>query len=135
VPLVSAGAIAALDIVLSLVLKETALRVSGLAYANSIAFTAGMILLLVLARRRLGPLGARPILVTLGKAVLGSIPMAALLVGFLRWKPDLWVQGGSLRATGLIAAAAAACVGLTVLFYIVLRVPYLTDLVRWRRTS
>ena len=134
VPLVSAGAIALLDIILSLILKETALRVSGLAYANSIAFTLGMILLVVLARRRLGPVGARQILWTLGKSVLGSIPMAALLIVFHWWKPDLWVRGGSLRATALIAAVAAACVGVTVLMYVVLRVPYLTDLVRRRRS-
>jgi putative peptidoglycan lipid II flippase len=135
VPLVSAAMIAVLDIILSLILKETALRVSGLAYANSIAFTAGMILLVVLARRRLGRLGARQILATLGKSVLGSVPMAVLLVCFLRWQPDLWVRGGSLRATALIAAVAAACVGLTVLMYLVLRVPYLTDLVRRQRSK
>jgi putative peptidoglycan lipid II flippase len=135
VPLASAGLIAVLDIVLSLVLKETPLRVSGLAYANTIAFTAGMILLVLLARRRLGPLGARRILVTLGKAVLGSVPMAVLLVAFLRWKPDLWVHGGSLGATALIAAAATACVGLTICMYVVLRVPYLTDLFKRRRMS
>jgi hypothetical protein len=88
----------------------------------------------VLARRRLGPLGGAQILATLGKAVLGSAPMAVLLVLFLRWKPDLWIRGGSLRSTALIAAAAAACLGLTVLAYAALRVPYLTDLVRRRRT-
>ena len=83
VPIVSAGVIAVIDIILSLILKETPLRVSGLAYANSIAFTAGMVLLGVLARQRLGGLGAGPILLTLGKSVLGSLPMAALLLLFL----------------------------------------------------
>ena len=135
VPLASAGIIAVVDIILSLVLKETSLRVSGLAYANTISFTVGMVILGVLARRRLGPLGARSILVTLGKAVAGSIPMAVLLEAFLLWKPDLWVHGGSLRATALIAATAAVCVGLTVLMYVLLRVPYLTDLLKRRRMS
>ena len=135
VPLASAGIIAVLDIILSLVLKETRLRVSGLAYANTISFTVGMVLLAVLARRRLGPLGARSILVTLLKAVAGSVPMALLLEAFLWWKPELWVHGGSLRATALIAAAAAAGVGLTVAMYVALRVPYLTDLLRRRRLS
>jgi len=135
VPLASAGLIALLDIVLSLILKETPLRVSGLAYANSIAFTAGMILLVVLARRRLGPLGARQIFGTLGKSVLGSVPMAGLLVVFLRWKPELWVHGGSLRSTAIIAAATAGCVGVTILMYTALRVPYLTDLMRRKRSG
>jgi hypothetical protein len=61
--------------------------------------------------------------------------MAALLVGFRLWKPDIWVHGGSLRATALIAAVCAACVGVTVLMYMALRVPYLTDLVRRRRSE
>jgi putative peptidoglycan lipid II flippase len=135
VPLVSAGSIAALDIALSLVLKETPLRVSGLAYANSISFTAGMAMLLILARRRLGALGARQILVSLGKSVAASLPMAALLVAFLRWKPDMWIHGGGLRATAAITAVCAACVGLTVLMYVVLRVPFLTDLARRQRRS
>ena len=135
VPLVSAVSIAALDIILSLILKETPLRVSGLAYANSIAFTAGSIMLLVLARRRLGRFDGRKIIVTLGKSVIGSIPMTVLLVGFLQWKPDLWVHGGALRSTGLIAAACVASVGLTVVMYLALRVPYLTDLLRRRRIA
>ncbi|MGA2640077.1 MAG: murein biosynthesis integral membrane protein MurJ [Spirochaetia bacterium] len=135
VPLASAGSIAVLDIILSLILKETVLRVSGLAYANSIAFTAGMVMLVILAGRRLGPLNGGQILLTLGKSVLGSMPMAALLIGFLRWKPDLWMHGGSLRATALIAAVCAASIGATTLMYLILRVPYLTDLVRRRRSE
>jgi putative peptidoglycan lipid II flippase len=133
VPLVSAGIIAVIDITLSLILKETRLRVSGLAYANTIAFTVGMILLIVLARRRLGGIGLRPIMATLAKSVLGSFPMAVLLILFLRWKPDLWMRGGSLRATAQIAAVVTACVGVTILMYVVLRVPYLADLLRRRR--
>jgi putative peptidoglycan lipid II flippase len=133
VPLVSAGSIAILDIVLSLILKETPLRVSGLAYANSIAFTLGTIMLVILARRRLGPFGGRRIAAMLGKATVGSIPMAALIILFLRWQPDLWVHGGSFRGTALIAAVCALSVGLTVAMYLVMRVPYLTDLVKRRR--
>jgi putative peptidoglycan lipid II flippase len=135
VPIGSAGLIAAVDIALSLVLKETPLRVSGLAYANSIAFTAGMLALGVLARRRLGGIGMKAITFTLGKALVGSLPMAALLVLFRQWRPDLWMEGGSLKATLLIAAAVAASVGLTLLMYAALRVPFLTDLFRKRRTA
>jgi putative peptidoglycan lipid II flippase len=135
VPVASAGFIAAIDIVLSLILKETPLRVSGLAYANSIAFTAGMVLLAVLARRRLGGIGIRSIAVSFAKALAGSAPMALLLVLFLRWKPDLWLRGGSLRATLAIAAVAAACVGATLLAYVALRIPFLSDLFRRRRKT
>jgi len=133
VPLASAALIAAVDIALSLVLKETPLRVSGLAYANTIACTLGMILLLVLARGRLGRIGLGQICVTLVKSVVGSLPMAAILFLFLRWKPDLWEHGGRLAATGLIAAVCALCVAVTLLMYVILRIPFLADLLKRRR--
>ncbi|MGA2479316.1 MAG: murein biosynthesis integral membrane protein MurJ [Spirochaetia bacterium] len=135
VPVGSAGLIAVIDIVLSLILKETPLRVSGLAYANSIAFTAGMVALGIIARRRLGGIGMKAITLTLGKAVIGSLPMAALLLIFRWWKPDLWMHGGSLQATLLIAAAVAMGVALTIGMYAALRVPFLTDLFRRRRPA
>jgi putative peptidoglycan lipid II flippase len=135
VPVASAGFIAVIDIILSLILKETPLRVTGLAYANSIAFTAGMVLLLVLARRRLGGLGIRSIALSLGKALAGSAPMAFLLLLFLRWQPDLWMRGGSFRATLVIGAVAAACVGATLLAFFALRIPFLADLIRRRRKT
>jgi putative peptidoglycan lipid II flippase len=133
IPLASAALVAALDIVLSLILKETPLRVSGLAYANSIAFTVGMVFLAFLARGRLGGIGLRSIVVTLGKSVTGSLPMTAVLAAFLIWKPDLWVHGGSLRATALIAAVVLVGAGLTVVMYVLLRVPFLADLLAHRR--
>jgi len=135
IPLASAGFIAVIDIVLSLVLKETPLRVSGLAYANSIAFSAGTVLLAALARRRLGAMGLGPLLATLGKTVLGTVPMAALLVVLLRWKPDLWMRGGSFRGTAAIAAVVAACVAVTLLSYAALRIPFLSELLRRRKRA
>ncbi len=133
IPVVSAAGIAAVDICFSLVLKETPLRVAGLAWANSIAFTGGMIFLAVLVRRRVGPIGSRALVVTCLKAVVGSIPMAVLLVLFRLWKPDLWRRGGSLSATAVIVAVAAACVGVTIVMYLLLRVPFLADIFRRRR--
>ncbi len=134
VPLASAGLIAVVDIGLSLVLKETPLRVSGLAYANSISFVAGTALLVVLARRRLGAIGLRPILSIAGKSLVGTLPMTALLVLVGRLWPDLWARGGSARGTLMIAAVVAACVLLTLLSYAALRIPFLAELLhRWKR--
>ncbi|HVP17465.1 MAG TPA: murein biosynthesis integral membrane protein MurJ [Spirochaetia bacterium] len=133
VPLVSAAVVAVIDIALSLVLKETPLRVSGLAYANSIAFTAGVAMLGIVARRRLGGIGFARIAAALGKSLLGSIPMAAFLLAFLSWKPDLWVTGGSIRGVAWIAAAALVSVALTLAVYLVLKVPFLADVIARRR--
>jgi putative peptidoglycan lipid II flippase len=135
VPLASAGFVAALDIVLSLILKRTALRVSGLAWANSISFFAGTILLVWIARRRLGSLGGRSVVAMLGKSVLGTLPMAVLLVLVVRFMPDLWLRGGTGGATILIAAIVAACLGLTLAAYALLRIPFLSELLRRRRRT
>ncbi len=133
VPLVSAAVVAVIDITLSLVLKETPLRVSGLAYANSIAFAAGMLMLGIMARRRLGGIGLRGVAVALGKSLLGSVPMAAFLILFLAWKPDLWVRGGSIAGVAWIAAAALVSVAFTLAVYLVVKVPFLADVIARRR--
>ena len=125
--------VAVIDIALSLILKETPLRVSGLAYANSIAFTVGALMLAVFARRRLGGIGARSVARALGKSVLGSVPMATFIMLFQSWKPGLWAHGGSLRGVAWIAAAALVAVALTLVVYLVLRVPFLADVIARRK--
>jgi len=133
VPLVSAAFVAVIDVGLSLVLKETPLRVSGLAYANSVAFTAGTVMLAVMARRRLGGLGLRSLASAVGKSLLGSIPMAAFLVLFQAWKPMLWTRGGGIRGVAWIAAACIVSVLLTLGVYVILKVPFLADVIARRR--
>ncbi len=135
VPLVSAVFIAAIDILLSLYLKETRLRVSGLAYANSIAFTAGAILLALLARRKLGKIDLGPILSIVGKSAAGCIPMTIVLIAAQRLLPDLWLRAGSFRGALAVAGVAAGCVVLTVAAYAALRIPFLTELLKRRRKA
>jgi len=133
VPLASSAFVAVIDIVLSLILKETPLRVSGLAYANSVAFLAGTVMLGIMARRRLGGLGLRSIVTSIGKSLVGSIPMGVFIILFLAWKPDLWTRGGSLRGAAWIAAAALVSVLLTLAVYLILRVPFLADMIARRK--
>ena len=132
-PLASALLVAVVDIGLSLWLKETRLRVAGLAVANSAAFTAGFVFLAVLARRRIGSFGPARILVGVGKAIAASLPLAGLLAASRRLWPDLWRAGGSLvnsgRIVGILVAAALA----TLAMFALLRMPFVTELVRSRR--
>ena len=74
VPLASAGLVAPLDIALSLVLKKTPLRVSGLAVCQFLSLLRGTIFACLLARRRLGPGRHRPIASMLGRSLLGYTP-------------------------------------------------------------
>lgn len=132
-PLASALLVAVVDIGLSLWLKETRLRAAGLAVANSAAFTVGLVFLAVLARRRIGPYGGRRILAGAGKAVAASLPLAGLLAASRTLWPDLWRAGGSLANAGRVVAILALGVLATLAMFALLRMPFVTELLRSRR--
>ena len=104
-PLVGAAIVSALDVALSLWLKETVLEVSGLAVANSVAFTVGFVFLCWKARRRLGSLKGRKLARTSGRLAAAMGPFAAFLWGYLRVTGPWWTLGSSLRNLLLLAGA------------------------------
>jgi putative peptidoglycan lipid II flippase len=125
VPLASALIVAVVDIAFSLILKQTRLRVAGLAYANSIAFTAGLAFLIVKARESLGSLASRRILAAAGKSLVASLPMAAFLIAFVWLKPDLWLNGGTIATIAWAGGAVLVSILLTLLMFLLLDVPVL----------
>ena len=131
--LASAIVVSVVDIGLSLWLKETPLRTSGLAVANSAAFAVGLVYLGIAARRRLGPLGAGRLLAGAGKAVAASLPLAGILVGARALWPELWRAGGTIvnagRVVGILGVGALA----TLAMFALLKMPFVTELVRARR--
>jgi putative peptidoglycan lipid II flippase len=132
-PLLGASIVSAIDIALSLWLKQTALRVSGLAVANSAAFTVGIVFLGWMARARLGSLGGRMLLRTAGRVAAAMVPFSAFLWGYLRVSAPWWTGGSSLRNLAFLAAGFAA--GAAILFgmYWLLKVEMLRDVVRrWK---
>jgi putative peptidoglycan lipid II flippase len=68
------------DIFLSLWLKETPLRVVGLAIANSAAFSLGLPLMVLFARQKLGRIGGRDLLGTATRTIIAVAPPALMLV-------------------------------------------------------
>jgi putative peptidoglycan lipid II flippase len=131
-PLASALLVAAVDIGLSLWLKETRLRAAGLAVANSAAFTAGLTFLALVARRRIGAFGALRLLSGAGKAVAASLPLAGLLAVSRRLLPDLWRQGGRLGNAGIVVGILVLAAAATLGMFAVLRMPFATELLRGR---
>jgi putative peptidoglycan lipid II flippase len=81
-PFLIALLITALDVSLSLWLKETYLRVMGLAIANSIAFTVGFCLMVYFAYRRLGELDGRRVITSATRILFALVPSSAVLVGY-----------------------------------------------------
>lgn len=97
------------------VLAVFELRHVGLALSTSVAATVNLVLLAVFLRYRLGPLGGRELLGSLGRSLAASLVMVVpvrAVAGLADWTNDgLLVRVGILGAavaTGLAAFAAAA---------------------------
>ena len=123
-PFLAALAVAAIDVPLALLLRETGLRVAGLAVANSVAFAAGAVLLLAAARKRLHRLaGARA--ANYGARVLAAnAGLALLLAGVDAATGPWWQPGSTWQNAALIVAIAAVAVAVTLVLYRALRLAW-----------
>ncbi|MBN1835365.1 MAG: murein biosynthesis integral membrane protein MurJ [Spirochaetales bacterium] len=132
-PLVGALIVSALDIGFSLWLKETRLQVSGLAVANSIAFTAGLLFLTWRARRALGSLNGRMLARTASRVAVSMVPFVLFLWGYLRLTPGWWAPASSVRSLVGVALGLAVGAGIVLGMYWLLRVEMLRDVLkRWK---
>ncbi|MEJ2662711.1 MAG: murein biosynthesis integral membrane protein MurJ [Spirochaetia bacterium] len=130
-PAIVAVVIMVTDIVFSLLLMNTPLRVTGLAVANSIAFTVGVGILLYLARRRLGRLDGKKILVTGIKTVIAMVPLLAVIFCYLYLVRGM-IHFPQLAFIYVIFVVFFICVlamGVTALMYVLLKVDIFYDLV------
>ncbi len=133
-PFIVALILAVVDVGLSLWLKETRLRVGGIALANSISFTVGVSLLLVLVRRKLEKLEEKRILLTFAKVTVSTIPAAGILVLFNHVLGPWWEDGRTLYGFLLVFVAAILFSGVVIGGYFVTKVEMLKDLTgRFRR--
>ena len=133
-PFIVALILAVVDVGLSLWLKETRLRVGGIALANSISFTVGVSLLLVLVRRKLEKLEEKRILLTFVKVTVSTIPAAGVLILFHYVLGPWWEDGRTLYGFLLVFIAAVLFSGVVIGGYVVTKVEMLKDLTgRFRR--
>ncbi|UCG00162.1 MAG: murein biosynthesis integral membrane protein MurJ [Spirochaetaceae bacterium] len=134
-PLIGALVVSVSDILLSLWLKETRLRVTGLAVANSIAFTGGFILLLVWTRMTLGTLRRRAIFLTVGRMAASLLPFVAFILLYNRFSRQFWTPGSSLRNLFLLLAQVLAGAAILLGMYWLLGVEVVKDLRRRKGRS
>jgi putative peptidoglycan lipid II flippase len=88
------------------------LRHGGIALAGSVSALVNTMLLYVLLRRRIGPMGTRLLATSLGKTVLATLAMAAILVlpVYLGWFDGLRGIDLGIRLLPVIAAAVVVYV-------------------------
>jgi putative peptidoglycan lipid II flippase len=133
-PLIAALVVSASDILLSLWLRQTSLRVTGLAVANSIAFTGGFILLLIWTRKKLGHLRRAAIARTVGRMAASLLPFTGFILIYNRATRSLWTSGSSLVNLVLLLAEAIAAAGILLGMYRLLGVEVVEELMRRRKT-
>jgi len=131
-PALTALVVLTIDVALSLVLKETVLRVAGLAVANSVAFTTGALVLLFFSRRSLNGLDGTAIFTTVGKATAATVPALVVLLVFRQRWGLLWQSGSTLPNLGMLLAAGLLSAGIVVMLYWALRIEAVSILLKRR---
>lgn len=117
IPFITALLICLIDIVLSLILKETKLRVTGLALANTIAFTVGFFILLILSRKSLVRLNGLLIIKSTGKVLISVIPASIISIYLVSLIGDSWMTGGTLINFGIVIFITFVWLLVTVFMY------------------
>jgi putative peptidoglycan lipid II flippase len=131
-PLFAALVVSAVDVLLSLGLRRTALQVRGLAVANSVAFTIGFLILLAAARRVLGRMEGRAILRTCWRLAISLVPFTAFLIGFRFVTRAVWQAGSSWGSLALLLGGAGASAAILLGMYWITGVEVLRDVIRRR---
>ena len=132
-PLIVSAIVSVIDIILSLWLKETPLRVTGLAVANSIAFTLGFLVLLIRASLKLGGLNGKMILNTVRRLILSMLPFSAFIWAYLHFTGPVWTSGSSIRNLILVLIALVLGAGIVLVMYYVTGLEILQDIIKVRR--
>ncbi|RKX78499.1 MAG: murein biosynthesis integral membrane protein MurJ [Spirochaetes bacterium] len=107
------------DIILSIWLKETSLHVVGLALANTISFSLGFLLMIIIARKRLGHIEGRKILNTAFKIFVSAIPSIIFILGYLRITGDWWKSVSSIRSFSLLLGCGGGAILILIAMYYV----------------
>lgn len=131
-PFIFAVIVAAVDIGFSLWLKETRLRVTGLALANTIGFTLGFIISILTARKRVGGLDLKPILITLIKVLISTLTAVVILFVVKEVLGDWWSGGSSILGFGILLLEGVLALGVILGLFFLFRVDIFTSMLKKR---
>ena len=128
-PLMATVTVCILDVFLSLWLKETGLRVAGLAVANSLSFTFGFILLLVLSKKKLGRIDGKRIAKTGGKIFAAMIPVCISMYLFLFATKNRWTEDNSVSNIVLLLILMIIWSAVTLGMYLFMKIDIVKALI------
>ncbi len=118
-PLLISIFVSVTDIILSLFLKETYLRVGGLAVANSVSFTLGFLVQILIIKGRINLGSIKGSLMLLIKALIALLPMTLILLFFKLFIDSFWTDYNSLQNfLALSFVIVVSVVSLLFMYYI-----------------
>ncbi len=121
------------DVILSIFLKETSLRVSGLALSNTIAFTTGALILLIMIIKKLDYIDGKRILKTFYKVILTGAIMLFCMLLYRSMIETVWLDGGIFIKIILFVAGIIICCSSVLIFYTLFRVEMVKVFLKRRR--
>ncbi|WP_020613620.1 murein biosynthesis integral membrane protein MurJ [Sediminispirochaeta bajacaliforniensis] len=107
-PFIVACVVATVDIILSLILKETVLGVTGLAVANSISFTVGFLILIFFAAKKLRGFDSKMVFSTIKKVFLSMIPFLLFAYAANTYLGGWWATGSNIK--GVVCLGVEFCI-------------------------
>ena len=134
VPLIAACLAFVVDISFALWLKETRLRVVGIAAANSISFTVGLVYLYSTASRSIGKIGLVEILPTIGKVTLSLAPTVTWILAFRSLTGEWWREGSSLGNFARLCFVGLGAIGILASMYYLLKMD-IVDVIRRKKSG
>ena len=122
-----------LDILLSIILKESSLRISGLAAANSIAFTIGAVLFFIKMKKSINDINCKKIFFTILKVICSVAVGAFSLLMFKILSMNTWVAGSSITKIIIFLSGLILYCAVIVLLYYLLKVEMIRTILRKRK--
>ena len=130
IPFVITTVVAVVDIALSLWLKETRLGVGGLAMANTVAFSIGFIIFLIIVRKHEGRLHGKLILLTFLKVAAAMVPFILFMMLIDRFTGTWWMEGSNFKNLALLAGSFISSCAIILFMYRILKIEMLDDILR-----
>ncbi len=121
IPVINALIITVLDVFLSLWLKETVLRVRGLALANTLSYAGATIWLFYQTKKRFPDFYFWPVLRNLLKIIPAILPGIFIILSGKSLFGDYWMSGSSLENLARFLAVAVPAAGSIILMFAVFR--------------
>ena len=129
-PVIVSAGVVVIDILLSVWLMNTPLRVSGLAVANSVAFTIGFIVLLFMARSRIKRIGGKRFVINLFKVGASMVVFILSLYLYINMAGNTWQTESSLLNLAYLSGAVLMGMGITFVLYYITRIDIIRGILK-----